>query len=141
MKSLATPGSQSIRARIRRTLRRRPPSNLVAHARFELEHLGEDPDTIRGLLRVIQAFADMGHSGGSASIAIPMINDLLQYRPLGPITDDPAEWNEISREMSGGEDLWQNRRDSRAFSHDGGRTYYLVDDRQRTIINAQVAAR
>lgn len=141
MKSLAVPGSRSTRARIRRALRRRPPSNLVAHARFELERLGEDPDTIRGLLRVIQAFADMGHSGGSASIAVPMISQLLQFLPLTALTTDPAEWNEISREMSGGEDLWQNRRDSRAFSHDGGRTYYLVDDRQRTIIAAQAAAR
>lgn len=104
-------------------------SNLVIHARRELELIGEEPDTIEGYLKVIQAFADMGHSGGSASVAIPVIGRLLRYENLAPLTDDPADWMKIADEMCGGEDLWQNRRCSRMFSTDGGKTYTDVDDR------------
>jgi len=114
----------------------KPKSNLVEHARYELELIGEEPEIIEGLLRVIQAFADMGHSGGSASVAIPMINKLLQFQPLTALTSSSEEWIEICREMSGGEELWQNRRDSRAFSNDGGRTYYLVDDKTHTRVES-----
>lgn len=112
-------------------------SNLVEHARRELELIGEDPEVISGLLNVVQAFADMGHSGGSASIAIPMINQLLQFKPLSPLTDDPEDWfyhgEEIWGEPGG---IWQNRRNSEAFSKDGGKTYYLLSDNDRSIIHA-----
>ncbi len=104
-------------------------SNLVDHARRELEAVGEDPQTIEGLLKVIQAFADMGHSGGSASIAIPMIHQLLQFKNLTALTDDPAEWffhEENTAGYPGG--FWQNIRDGEAFSHDGGKTYYLLSE-------------
>lgn len=37
-------------------------SLLVDHARRELALLGEDQFVIDGLCRVVQAFADMGHS-------------------------------------------------------------------------------
>lgn len=108
-----------------------PESNLVAHARRELESIGEEPETIAGYLKVIQAFSDMGHSGGSASVAIPTINQLLQYKPLGPITNDPDEWFNHGKDMGGrpGEDFWQNKRDGEAFSNDGGKTYYLLSER------------
>ncbi len=46
-------------------------SNLVDHAKRELELLGEDPKFVEGYINVIKAFADMGHSGGSASVAMP----------------------------------------------------------------------
>lgn len=98
------------------------PSNLVDHARKELSLVETDPWIIEGICNVIQAFADMGHSGGSASIVIPMINDLLQYKNLYPLTDDPAEWNEV------GQNMWQNSRNSEAFSTDGGKNYYLISE-------------
>jgi hypothetical protein len=105
----------------------REQSNLVDHARRELEIIGEEPETIEGYLKVIQAFADMDHSGGSASIAIPVINELLQFNNLGPLTDNPDEWMAISEEM-GFDNAWQSRRRSDAFSHDGGKTYYLLSE-------------
>jgi len=100
-------------------------SNLVDHARRELELIGEEPETIEGLLKVIQAFADMGHSGGSASVCIPWINALLQFKNLRPLTNNPAEWIQV--EM-GNENCWQNCRNSEAFSSDGGITYYLLSE-------------
>ena len=97
-------------------------SNLVEHAKRELELVGEEPEFIDGLLKVIQAFADMGHSGGSASVAIPVINELLQFKNLKPLTDNSDEW------MLVGEQMWQNVRNSEAFSDDGGKTYYLLSE-------------
>ena len=97
-------------------------SNLVRHARQELELIGEEPETIAGYLKVIQAFADMGHSGGSASVAIPVLNELLQFKALAPLTDDPEEWMEV------GTDMWQNVRESSSFSNDGGVTYWRLED-------------
>ena len=101
-------------------------SNLVDHARRELAIIGEEPETIDGYLKVIQAFADMGHSGGSASVAIPTLNELLQFKNLRPLTDDPAEWFDHSGVS--GEPFWQNIRNGEAFSHDGGKTYYLLSE-------------
>lgn len=104
-------------------------SNLVAHARRELNAIGEDPDVIEGYLKVIQAFADMGHSGGSASVAIPVLNELFQFHNLSPLTDDPEEWFYHDHEVYGVEnDVWQNKRCGEAFSNDGGKTYYLLSE-------------
>lgn len=97
-------------------------SNLVIHAKRELQIIGEDDDVVEGYLKVIQAFADMGHSGGSAAMAIPVINALLQYKNLAPLTNDPVEWIEV------GPEVWQNTRNSEAFSHDHGEYYYLLSD-------------
>jgi hypothetical protein len=110
-----------------RLFRRKPKSNLVMHAKRELEIIGEEPDVIRGYLKVIQAFADMNHSGGSASVAIPVINELLQFHNLAPLTNNPAEWVEVF------DNTWQNSRMGEAFSEDGGRTYYLLGDDRKHI--------
>lgn len=105
-------------------------SNLVEHARRELEIIGEDEETTKGLLKVIKAFADMGHSGGSAAVCIPRITALLNYENLTPLTDDPEEWMEISSNLLvvGSKPLYQNVRNSAAFSEDGGKHYYLTTD-------------
>lgn len=103
-------------------IKKKRPSNLVSHAKKELESIGEEPETIKGYLKVIQAFADMGHSGGSASIAIPVIHELLQFKNLAQLTNDPNEWLFVS------DDIWQNLRNYEAFSNDGGKTYYLLSE-------------
>jgi len=106
-----------------------PQSNLVDHARRELGYVGEEPETIAGYLKVIRAFADMGHSGGSASVAIPVINELLQFKNLTPLTDNPEEWEEHGpAKWDGTNGVWQNIRNGEAFSNDGGRTYYLLSN-------------
>jgi hypothetical protein len=102
---------------------------LVDHARQELIRIGEDPVTISGYLDVIQAFADMGHSGGSASVAIPVIERLLKYKPLSPLTDNPDEWLEVSTGNGQNSGLWQSTRDPECFSTDGGKTYYCLSER------------
>lgn len=104
-------------------------SPLVAHARRELELIGENPEWVEGYLNVIREFAAMGHSGGSASVAIPVINELLQFKNLKPLTDNPDEWMHVAASDYGTpHDIWQNRRNPEAFSNDGGKTYYLLSE-------------
>lgn len=100
--------------------------NLVSHARRELEKLGNDEEFNASIIAAVKAFSSYGHSGGSASVAIPLLNNLLNYKNLSPLTDDPKEWNNVS-DISG-EELWQSSRCADAFSHDGGKTYYLLSE-------------
>ena len=101
-------------------------SNLVEHARKELALLGEEQNFVDGYLKVIQSVADMHHSGGSMSVFLPTLMKLLQFENLKPLTDKSEEWDDKS-EMSG-YPIWQNNRNSKAFSHDGGMTYWLLSD-------------
>lgn len=104
-------------------------SNLVEHARVELELINEEPETVEGYLRIVQAFSDMGHSGGSASVGIPVLMLLLQFKNLLPLTDNPDEWFFHDMQCYGSSEvLWQNKRNSEAFSYDGGKTYYLLSE-------------
>ncbi|MER7331677.1 MULTISPECIES: hypothetical protein [unclassified Micromonospora] len=103
--------------------------SLVEHAKRELELCGqfaEDPAYAQSLVAAVAAFASYGHSGGSAGIAIHQLTTLLQYGNLAPLTDAPDEWMHVT-DADGG--LWQNRRNSEAFSTDGGKTYYLLSER------------
>lgn len=109
-----------------RPAERKTMSNLIEHARRELEILGEEKSTIEGYLKVVKAFADMGHSGGSAEVAIPVIEKLLRFENLKPLTNNPSEWEDRS-EMSG-HPLWQNKRNPRFFSTDGGRYCWNVNE-------------
>jgi len=104
--------------------------SLVEHAIRELELSGqtaEDPAYSATLVAAIAAFASYGHSGGSAGIAIQQLHQLLQQRALSPLTSDPEEW--VDHGESSNSPLWQNKRDSAAFSKDGGKTWYYVDER------------
>lgn len=107
-------------------------SSLVDHARKELEIAGVEPDEIDWYLQVVHSFASYGHSGGSAAGTIPVIMQLLERKNLTPLTDDPEEWVKIDEKLLGNPrkfpNLWQNCRLTEAFSHDGGKTYYLLSE-------------
>lgn len=99
-------------------------SNLVEHAERELKIAGLfDEDSDYGgmlgtaVLDLVKVFAEQGHSGFSAGMAIGVFTRLAQYDNLTPLTDNPEDWVEVA------DSLWQNRRKSSAFSTDGGRTY------------------
>jgi len=107
-------------------------SNLVDHARRELELSGqteESPAYAASIVAAVAAFASYGgHSGGTAMIAVEQLHALLQFRTLSPLTSDPEEWED--RSAISASPLWQNRRDSAAVSTDGGQTWTFVDDRK-----------
>lgn len=104
-------------------------SNLVIHATREMKLLGVEDDVQEAVLKIVRIFADMGHSGSSAMFVIPMINDLLSFRNLSDLTNDPKEWMHISEEQWGSPGgIWQSMRNSEAFSNDSGNTYYLLSE-------------
>ena len=104
-------------------------SNLVRHAARELQLLGEEPTVVLGYLKMIQIFAEMGHSGGSASVFTPTLHRLMDFKNLTPLTDDPDEWVHHTEEVWGEPGgVWQNVRNGEAFSSDGGKTYTLLSD-------------
>lgn len=116
-------------------------SNLVAHAKEELTRAGlfsEDSDyggmLGRAILKMVEVFASEGHSGMSANIALAAFNRVARFQTLTPITNDPAEWRNVS-DYGGPDDkpIWQNRRDSTYFSNDGGQTGYSIDDTNREV--------
>ncbi len=109
------------------------PSNLVRHAEFELRRAGlfdkdSDYDGMLGeaVLELMYVFAAHGHSGYSAHRCAELFYNVARYRTLTPITSDPNEWGDVTPEM--GKPMWQNKRDSRYFSDNGGETYHNIDD-------------
>lgn len=90
--------------------------SLTGHAEFELRKSGlfdKDSD-YEGMLgeaaiELVKVFAAQGHSGMSASMVLRIFGKVAGYEPLGPLTGDDDEWNEV------GEGTWQNRRCSHVF--------------------------
>ncbi len=104
-------------------------SNLVRHARRELELIGEEPEVIDWYVRVINSYSSFGHSGGSAWATTSVLEELLRFKPLTPLTNDPREWMHHGADVwgeAGG--VWQSKRDGRMFSKDGGLTYTSNED-------------
>lgn len=111
-------------------------SPLVAHAIREMKFVGLDlQDADYGgavydkVLDLITMFSEQGHSGASAEIVGSLFYTLIQFRPLGPLTEEPSEWKEVTKEVltpeqiKEGQRIWQNLRSPSVFSRDGGKTY------------------
>lgn len=93
-------------------------SNLVKHAQCELE-LAKAGDSLYGdmlpdaVLEIIKVFSTQGHSGKSAGIVTQMVEKLMRFEPLTPLTGDDDEWTEVSA------GLFQNKRCSHIFWENG----------------------
>lgn len=96
-------------------------SNLEAYAKSEMEIAGLfDKDSDYGgmigeaVMKLIKVFADEGHSGFSAPMAINIFEKVARFEPLTPLTGDESEWMEV------GENCWQNKRCSHVFKDKEG---------------------
>lgn len=114
-------------------------SNLVKHAEHELRRAGlYEKDSVYGgmiaeaVMKLVRAHAEEGHSGGSHAVTMEVFNRVINYKTLTPITNLPGEWQEIGKDMmpEGARTCWQNRRQSSLFSHDGGKTFYDIGEKQ-----------
>lgn len=101
--------------------------SLADHAREELALLGEDPEFAQSIVSTIGAFEAYGHSGFSHEIAVDTLTRLLRGENLTPLTNDPSEW-EDRRATNNSAPLWQNKRNSEAFSENHGFSYYLLSE-------------
>lgn len=95
-------------------------SNLANHAKRELELAGYfDKDAMYGgmlgksVMDLIEKFAEEGHSGMSASIAINVFERVARFEPLTPLTGEDDEWVEVTK------GLYQNSRCSHVFKENG----------------------
>lgn len=99
--------------------------SLYKFAEHELDLIGlTDEDEINSAMRkhilsIIKIFADEGHSGLSAAYAISVLDKLLRFEPLTPLTGEDDEWTDVA-EMNDGKPLFQNKRCSRIFKDDSG---------------------
>lgn len=126
-------------------------SNLEAFAKEELKRAGHfDEDGLYGgmlgdaVMNMVKVFADEGHSGFSASIAISLFSKVARFEPLTPLTGDDDEWMEVSGGFEAfpitepdeeaqeiidaineprRERLWQNKRCSHVFKGEDGQAY------------------
>lgn len=103
-------------------------SNLEAHAEFELRKAGLfDTDSSYGgmlgpaVLAMVKQFADEGHSGYSARLAVSIFEKVAMFEPLSPLTGEDDEWFEIGTGEDG-KPQFQNRRCSHVFK-DGDYAY------------------
>lgn len=111
-------------------------SNLIKHAQRELELAGlTGPDSdYEGMLgeaalEIVRVFSRQGHSGASAAMVTGIVQRLMRYEPLTPLTYGPEEWYLHEGLGPDGQDVWQNIRKSSVFSYDGGRTHYDLDEK------------
>lgn len=95
-------------------------SNLMNHAKAELERAGlfdkgNDYDGMMGeaVLKMIETFAEEGHSGFSAQMAIGLFEKLARFEPISPLTGTDDEWTEV------GPGVFQNKRCSHVFKENG----------------------
>jgi hypothetical protein len=120
-----------------------PASTLAQYARAELARaaLFEADSDYEGqlgeaVMELIHVFSSQGHSGYSAAMTVELFSRLAAWKPLSRITSNPAEWVDV------GGGMWQNNRQSSAFSYDGGQTWYDIDDPEEGIgLEAVKAAR
>lgn len=86
-------------------------------------HMAND---LKDLLRV---FATQGHSGFSAPFAVNLFSKLAKHEPLGPLTGEVHEWNEVAEDA--GVTTLQNNRCSSVFKEIGDegmiRAQYDID--------------
>lgn len=95
--------------------------SLLEHAEQELNIIGmtDESDHYRKhILHMVNEFAVEHHSGFTASFTIGMLEKLLKFLPLSPLTGDDSEWNDVSQYSNGV--LYQNNRCSRIFKDENG---------------------
>ena len=94
---------------------------LIEYAKSELSRIPKDKDGMQELmnkdiLEVIRIFSEQGHSGFSASYALSILDRLLRFKPISPLTGDDNEWGN----PYGEDGTRQNKRCSSVFKNADG---------------------
>lgn len=110
---------------------------LVEYAKDELERAGwfkEDSDYAGmvgpAVVKMVEKFAEEGHSGYSAGLALALFRRVAAFRPLTPLENplSNGEFHDVSG-PSGTMQMTtlQSTRLSSLFSEDSGKTWYDLD--------------
>lgn len=101
-------------------------SNLMAHAERELGNAGLAGDDgydgmlVDAVLAHVRLFVDQRHSGFSAGMTVQILERLLQFEPLSPLTGADDEWVPLDY---GPDIAAQNVRCSHVFRRADGTAY------------------
>ena len=99
-------------------------SNYESHAKREFHAAGwTDADgkfsdgmqemMCKHVMKLLEVFADEGHSGSSAPYAVRLFEKLARFEPIVPLSGDDSEWNDV------GDGVYQNKRCSHVFKENG----------------------
>ena len=105
-------------------------NNYEKHAMMEfkaagwLDENGEFNDEMQKMIcdhvmKLLDVFAEEGHSGSSAPYAINLFSKLAKFEPVAPLTGEDWEWTDVS-DMGGGKKWYQNNRCSHVFKDENG---------------------
>lgn len=103
-------------------------SNMIAFAKEELRRLrgpDNEPDEMQDaieahVLKMVEAFAEEGHSGFSASYTLGILKKVLAFEPVTPLTGDDDEWTHVADT----DDMThQNKRCPHVFKRKDGSAY------------------
>lgn len=93
--------------------------SLTKYAEAELARIPHDEEGLQSLmdkniLEIVKIFGEQGHSGFSASYALSVLERLLRFKPISPLTGEDDEWYEA------GSGSLQNKRCSSVFKRPDG---------------------
>ena len=116
-------------------------SDIVNYAKRELELLGKDDDGLQErmnqqILDIVATFAEQGHTGFTAEYALSILERLLRWKPILPLTGEKSEWGtEASKNQNNrcysvfrGENGIATDGDEFIVSDDGGITWYSTNE-------------
>lgn len=101
----------------------------------------------KSILDIVKVFSDQHFTGTTASYCLEILNRLLNYKPLSPLTGADSEWEDVSQYGSN-DTCYQNKRypavfkdkdgkaydvESKIFSDDNGHTWYTSKDSREYI--------
>lgn len=96
--------------------------SLTSYAESELARMPHDEDGMQDLmdkniLEIVKIFGEQGHSGFSADYALSVLERLLRFKPITPLTGEEDEW------IHTGYGTFQNKRCYSVFKHSDGTCY------------------
>lgn len=96
--------------------------SLVEYAKSELARIGRDKDGMQdmineNILSIVEMFSEQEHSRFSAGYALSILDRLLRFKPITPLTGEDNEWNKLF------DGKYQNRRCSSVFKNADGTAY------------------
>lgn len=115
-------------------------TNAYKHATTELDILRAKNDGSmdcvmrKHILKMVEVFSEEHHTNLSAQYVIGILEKLLKFEPVCPLTGDDSEWNEIGHcgDKSSGIKQYQNRRLGSVFkcvNADNSQEAYDIDGR------------
>lgn len=93
-------------------------NSSVEYAKSELARISKDGDEMqdainKNIIEIVELFASQRHSGFTAEYAMSILERLLRFKPITPLTGEDNEWIDVSDEM--GRRCFQNKRCSSVF--------------------------